>query len=116
MFYNAFNDIKEKSNSYHFQNKINLLSQPEFNDADKIRNIVSKLENKDVISNIEEVNNGVNVYIGHDSNIDDDVTVIKTKYNINGEEGTLAVIGPKRMEYDKVVGILDYIKKEIEKK
>lgn len=116
MFYNAFNDIKEKSNSYHFQNKINLLSQPEFNDADKIRNIVSKLENKDVISNIEEINNGVNVYIGHDSNIDDDVTVIKTKYNINGEEGTLAVIGPKRMEYDKVVGILDYIKKEIEKK
>ena len=116
MFYNAFNDIKEKSNSYHFQNKINLLSQPEFNDADKIRNIVSKLENKDVISNIEEVNNGVNVYIGHDSNIDDDVTVLKTKYNINGEEGTLAVIGPKRMEYDKVVGILDYIKKEIEKK
>ena len=116
MFYNTFNDIKEKSNSYHFQNKINLLSQPEFNDADKIRNIVSKLENKDVISNIEEVNNGVNVYIGHDSNIDDDVTVIKTKYNINGEEGTLAVIGPKRMEYDKVVGILDYIKKEIEKK
>ena len=116
MFYNAFNDIKEKSNSYHFQNKINLLSQPEFNDVDKIRNIVSKLENKDVISNIEEVNNGVNVYIGHDSNIDDDVTVIKTKYNINGEEGTLAVIGPKRMEYDKVVGILDYIKKEIEKK
>lgn len=116
MFYNAFNDIKEKSNSYHFQNKINLLSQPEFNDADKIRNIVSKLENKDVISNIEEVNNGINVYIGHDSNIDDDVTVIKTKYNINGEEGTLAVIGPKRMEYDKVVGILDYIKKEIEKK
>ena len=116
MFYNAFNDIKEKSNSYNFQNKINLLSQPEFNDADKIRNIVSKLENKDVISNIEEVNNGVNVYIGHDSNIDDDVTVIKTKYNINGEEGTLAVIGPKRMEYDKVVGILDYIKKEIEKK
>lgn len=116
MFYNAFNDIKEKSNSYHFQNKINLLSQPEFNDADKIRNIVSKLENKDVISNIEEVNNGVNVYIGRDSNIDDDVTVIKTKYNINGEEGTLAVIGPKRMEYDKVVGILDYIKKEIEKK
>ena len=113
MFYNAFNDIKEKSNSYHFQNKINLLSQPEFNDADKIRNIVSKLENKDVISNIEEVNNGVNVYIGHDSNIDDDVTVIKTKYNINGEEGTLAVIGPKRMEYDRVVTLLDYIKNNL---
>ena len=37
----------------------------------------------------------------------------KTKYNINGEEGTLAVIGPKRMEYDRVVSLLDYIKENI---
>ena len=38
---------------------------------------------------------------------------IKTKYNIGGEEGTIAIIGPKRMEYDKVVSLLDYIKNNI---
>lgn len=115
MFYNAFSEIANKSN-YHFSGKTNILEQPEFNDADKIRNIVNKLEDKDIISNIEESNNGINIYIGDESNIDKDVTVIKTKYNINNEEGTIAVIGPKRMEYDKVVGILEYIKKELEEK
>ena len=39
--------------------------------------------------------------------------MIKTKYNINGEEGTIAIIGPKRMEYDRVVALLDYIKNNL---
>ena len=38
------------------------------------------------------------------------MTVIKTKYNYNGEEGTIALVGPKRMEYDRVIGVLDYLK------
>ena len=54
-----------------------------------------------------------NVYIGEESEFDNDVTVIKTKYNINGEEGTIAIVGPKRMEYDRVIGLLDYINKNI---
>ena len=45
--------------------------------------------------------------------ISDDVSVIKTKYNYNGEEGTIAIVGPKRMEYERVVSILDYIKEHI---
>ena len=44
---------------------------------------------------------------------DDDVTVIKTKYSFGGEEGTIALIGPKRMEYDRVIALLDYIKQNI---
>ena len=43
----------------------------------------------------------------------DIVEFIKTKYNFNGEEGTIAIIGPKRMEYDRVVSLLDYIKDNI---
>jgi esterase/lipase len=35
------------------------------------------------------------------------------EYNINGEEGTIAIIGPKRMEYDRVVTLLDYIKNNL---
>ena len=44
---------------------------------------------------------------------DDELTVIKTKYTINGEEGTIALIGPKRMEYDRVITLLEYIKNSI---
>ena len=46
---------------------------------------------------------------------DDDVTVIKTKYKVNDGEGTIALIGPKRMEYDRVISLLDYIKHHIDK-
>ena len=36
------------------------------------------------------------------------------KYHINGEEGTIAVIGPKRMDYQKIVGLLEYIDEELD--
>lgn len=114
MFYNAFSEMTINKENYHFSHKTNLLGAPEFNDVNKMKNIVDKLENKDIISSIEEVDNGINVYIGNESKIDSDVTVIKTKYNVNGKEGTIAIIGPKRMEYDKVIGLLEYIKNEIE--
>ena len=39
--------------------------------------------------------------------------LLKTKYNIDGTEGTIAIIGPKRMEYDRVVTLLDYIKNNL---
>ena len=67
----------------------------------------------DVNSIKGEENNGINIYIGEESEISSDVSVIKTKYNYNGEEGTIAIIGPKRMEYDRVVSLLDYIKENI---
>ena len=116
MFYNAFNEMTSKRDNYHFSGKTNILKAPEFNDADKIRSIIDKLEDKDVISSIEEDSSGINVYIGDESKIDSDVTVIKTKYVVNGNEGTIAIIGPKRMNYDKVISMLDFIKGEIEKK
>lgn len=114
VFYNAFNDFTIK-NDIHFMGRKNILNQPEFDSVSKVKNIVSKLDNRQIISNIEEDESGINVYIGKESKIDDDVTIVKTKYIVDGKAGTIAVIGPKRMEYDRVVSILDYIKKNIER-
>lgn len=44
------------------------------------------------------------------------MTMIKTKYKTDKEEGTIAIIGPKRMEYDRVVNLLEFIKNNIENK
>lgn len=113
-FYNAFNEFTNNHSVYRSGTK-NILMQPEFNDADKIRDIISKFEDKEIVENIEEKDNGINIYIGSENNFDDDVTIIKTKYTINGEEGTIALIGPKRMEYDRVITLLNYIKENIGK-
>ncbi len=111
-FYNAFTDFSD--NSFKMNGTRNILMQPEFNNADKIRDIVSKFEDKEFINSIKEEDNGVNIYIGSENSVDDDLTIIKTKYNINGEEGTLALIGPKRMEYDRAITLLNYIKQNID--
>ena len=113
-FYNAFNEFTNNHSVYRSGTK-NILMQPEFNDADKIRDIISKFEDKEIVESIEEEDNGINIYIGSENNFDDDVTIIKTKYTINGEEGTIALIGPKRMEYDRVITLLNYIKDNIGK-
>jgi len=113
-FYNVFNDFAKKNNT-HFVGKTNLLEQPEFDSVDKIKKIISKFEDNSLINKIKENEDGVNIYIGSESEFDDDVAIIKTKYNINGEEGTIAIVGPKRMEYDKVVSLLEYINSNIER-
>ncbi|MCI5703264.1 MAG: heat-inducible transcriptional repressor HrcA [Erysipelotrichaceae bacterium] len=111
-FYNAFNDFTKSE--VKVRGTSNILMQPEFNNADRIREIISKFDDQTIVNKIKEDDSGVNIYIGSENDFDDDVTIIKTKYSVNGEEGTIALIGPKRMEYERVVTLLEYIKKNIE--
>ncbi len=110
-FYDAFSEFTSSSNDVHFVGKNNFLKQPEFSNIEKVKEILSKFE--DVSSIKEEENNGIHIYVGSESEITNDTSVVKTKYNVNGEEGTIAIVGPKRMEYDKVVSLLDYIKNHL---
>lgn len=111
-FYNAFNDFTKSE--VKVKGTSNILMQPEFNNADRIREIISKFDDQTIVNKIKEDDSGVNIYIGSENDFDDDVTIIKTKYSVHGEEGTIALIGPKRMEYERVVTLLEYIKKNIE--
>ena len=115
VFYNVFNDFTNQEVNVVGRNK--MLEQPEFSsNIDKIKNVYNKLEDKELLKNIEEDDdNNIKVYIGDETNIDSDVTMIKTKYKKDGQEGTIAIIGPKRMEYDRVVNMLEYLKENIER-
>ncbi len=113
-FYNVFSNFTEKN--VDVMGKKNILKLPEFNTVEKVRDVFDKLDdNLDKIIEQDDDNN-INVYIGTESNIDEDMTVIKTNYKTSKEEGTIAIIGPKRMEYDRVVNLLEFIKENIEKK
>ena len=114
-FYHVFNDFTTDAVNIVGRNK--MLEQPEFSsNIDKIKKVFNKLEDKELLKGIEEdEENNIKVYIGNENNIDSDVTVIKTKFKSGKEEGTIAIIGPKRMEYDRVVGMLEYMKENIER-
>ena len=114
-FYHVFNDFTNQEVNVVGRNK--MLEQPEFStNIDKVRNVFNKLENKELLKSIEEdKDNNIKVYIGNENNIDSDVTVIKTRFKNGPEEGTIAIIGPKRMEYERVVAMLEYMKENIER-
>jgi len=113
IFYDAFSDFARNTSNVHFSGKANLLNQPEYDNPTDIKRIVNKLEDPNMVKNIYTDKDGINVYIGDENDFDKDLTIIKTKYHRDGEEGTIAVVGPKRMEYDKVVGLLEYVSKNI---
>lgn len=114
-FYDVFNDFAMKSDAT-FVGRNKILDQPEFNNVEKIKKIFTKLDDENLLQSVEEDDKDINIYIGNESNLDEDVTIIKTKYKTENDEGTIAIIGPKRMEYSKVVSLLGYIKDNINKK
>lgn len=112
IFYDAFNDFVSSKDTFHVVGKSKMLSQPEYNDTAEIKRLISKLEDEEQVRKIEkEDDKNISVYIGKETEFDDNVTIIKTNYNLGGEKGTIAIIGPKRMEYDKVVGVLNILNK-----
>lgn len=111
-FYNAFSDFTSRQD-IKMRGTTKLLNEPEFNDVSKIKELLNKFEDKDLIKEIKEDLDGINIYIGSENSIDDDISVIKTYYTKDGVEGTIALIGPKRMQYDRAGALLKYIKDNI---
>jgi len=114
-FYHVFSDFTNQEVNIMGRHK--MLEQPEFSsNIEKIKDVFNKLEDKELLNSIEEDDdNNIKVYIGKENHIDNDMTVIQTKFKKGNEEGTIAIIGPKRMEYDRVVGLLEYMKENIER-
>ncbi|MEA1936994.1 MAG: hypothetical protein U9N04_02690 [Patescibacteria group bacterium] len=95
-----------------------LLSQPEFGNLDsvsKIAEVVDYLdESLDELSGELKNKSEIEIYIGEENPIcnADECSLVVSKYNFkNGEEGLLAIIGPKRMKYSRNVSLIDYLKK-----
>lgn len=120
--FNAFLDafVKFASSNIYLSGKENILYQPEFNDVNKIRKLVSAFENNQVLNLLEPINQeeGVSVKIGTNlPSVDiNNVSVISASFKTGQtSKGSISVIGPTRMPYKKVVALVDYISKNIEK-
>lgn len=92
-----------------------LFNQPEFkNDTEKLKEVFKLLNNKSVFQNLpSEEEDKVSVNIGETN---PDVSMITTKFKIgDGEESTITLLGPTRMDYDKVLSALEYLTEELNK-
>ncbi len=114
-FINAF--AKFSKEKVYQSNIDSLFNQPEFQDVGTIKRLLSSISNGNVLDLISE-NQGLSVKIGQENKISsiNDCTVISIPYMINEEDsGTIAVIGPTRMEYKKVIPLLEYIANNMSK-
>lgn len=114
-FYNVFQGFSKKD--VDIVGSRNILKQPEFKNIDKISTILDKFDDlgDGKIIDFEEDGSNIKIHIGKENHLDDDMAVITTSYKTPLEEGTIAVVGPKRMDYDRVVSMLEFIKENIEK-
>lgn len=91
---------------------------PEFNKIDTARNFLNILDTKERV--VDLLNTGfakdINVYIGDENNNDElkDFSVVTFKHTVgNVDLGTIGIIGPKRMDYSKVISVMKYISKKL---
>ena len=93
----------------------NILKYPELADKQKASELINTFEEKKMLTELvqdslaDENGTGIQVYIGDETPIQSmkDCSVVTATYELEeGMKGTIGIIGPKRMDYDKVVGTL----------
>ncbi|MCM3698577.1 heat-inducible transcriptional repressor HrcA [Paenibacillus macerans] len=99
----------------------NMLTQPEFRDVDKVKSILDLLEETPTLTKMmssASLGSGIQVRIGteNDHEAFANCSLITATYQIEGETvGTIGILGPTRMEYGRVIRILDILSKDLSK-
>lgn len=97
-----------------------MLENPEFNDIQKVKTLLNFIESQSPWTYFDKLNQNHNVQVkigeelGEDNN---DMAMITTTFKIHdSNQGQIAVVGPKRLEYEKVTEILNWINETIKEK
>ena len=101
----------------------NIFKYPELSDGEKASQLISTLEKKEMLQelitdvNRTEEDNGIQVYIGEETPLQTmkDCSVVTANYELGeGIRGTIGIIGPKRMDYEKVLGTLRHLMRQLD--
>lgn len=96
----------------------NIFKYPELSDKERASQLLSTLEEKSQLTELinKDDETGIQVYIGNETPVQSmkDCSVVTATYELeSGFKGTIGIIGPKRMDYEKVVETLRSVKKQI---
>lgn len=91
-----------------------ILDQPEFRNVEKLRPLLDLLEQEKTLVQLltDDDDEGIRVRIGQENRVDEfkECSVISASYSIDGKKvGTIGVIGPTRMEYARVISIINHL-------
>lgn len=124
MLYNAFAGafVKFASETLYFDGKSNMMYQPEYADIEKLKEMTKFFDDSKLFRSLvdKQTSDGSVVAItpkGTELVWKDDVAIVSSEIKISDnpkDNARLMVVGPRRMEYNRVVNLLDFICKEIE--
>jgi heat-inducible transcriptional repressor len=103
----------------HIGGTAGILSQPEFEHADHYRSVIELLENEDMIVHVLEKSDTkdglIAVSIGNENDIKQlkEYSVVTSTYTVGSSTGSVGIIGTKRMNYSKMIPLVDYVAKTI---
>ena len=106
---------EDKGEQVYSSGTVNILNQPEFRDVDRARVLLEVLDEKERLLGLlsdASKSRGVNVAIGHENLHAEmhECSLVTSTYHVGRDVvGTIGVIGPTRMEYSKVVSVVDLI-------
>ena len=102
----------------------NILKYPELSDSDSVSSLLSTFEEKEELQSLvteslsgNENETGIQVYIGNETPVQTmkDCSVVTAVYDLGeGVKGTIGIIGPKRMDYEKVMDNLKTLKSQLD--
>lgn len=102
--------LKPESCDVHFEGATNIFNYPEYNDLDKAKTFLSMMEKKEILTDIlAEDSNKLSVSIGSENSFEEvkECSIVKVSYGIGDKTiGKIGVIGPRRMNYSKVIGVM----------
>ena len=105
------------SEKVFFGGRTNILSQPEFHDIEKVKNLLNMIEHeKSMYDLIRKNPTGIHVKIGKENNNSamENCSLITATYSVGEEQlGTIAILGPTRMEYSRVISLLQTISQDL---
>ena len=105
----------------HLQGARKELDLPEFNSLQVAKNFMNILDTKELMADMLNagIADDINIYIGEENEKEElkDFSVVTFKHRIgNKDMGTIGIIGPKRMDYSKVISVMKYISKKLNEK
>ncbi len=114
-FVQAF--VRFASENVYFSGKDRMLYQPEFEDINKLKELMMMLDDSTVWRKLGSSEHAVvTTTKGAELTWVNDVAIVRSTFRVNnGESGQLMVVGPSRMNYEQIVGMLDYVAQMIEK-
>ena len=94
---------------------------PEFNSLEVAKNFINIIDEKELMADMLDSGfaKDINVYIGDENEKEElkDFSIITFKHKVGNKDlGTIGIIGPKRMNYSKVISVMKYISKKLNEK